>query len=53
MKTNILQRCLDGGEKVDEMAERHAKLVPLGKKNVMVDDVIDAIMFLASDRAKK
>ena len=47
MKTNILRRWLDGGERIDDVAERRAKVVPLGKKNVMVDDVIDAIMFLA------
>ncbi|CAK8677690.1 unnamed protein product [Clavelina lepadiformis] len=51
-KTNILQHCLDGGEKVDDVAERQAKLVLLGRKNVKVNDVIGAIMCLASDRAK-
>ena len=52
MKTNIFRRWLDGCIKVDDVAERRAKLVPLDKKNVMVDDVIDVIMFLASDSAK-
>ncbi|CAK8677682.1 unnamed protein product [Clavelina lepadiformis] len=52
MKTNILQSWFEGGEKVDDVAERGTKLVPLSRKNVMADDVTDAIMFLASDRAK-
>ena len=52
MKTNLFQRWLKSDEEVEELVQERAKLVPLGRKNVKVDDVIDAIMFLASDRAK-
>ncbi|CAK8677940.1 unnamed protein product [Clavelina lepadiformis] len=52
MKTNIFQSWLNSAEEVEELAQGRAKLVPLGKTNVKVDDVINAIMFLASDRAK-
>ncbi|CAK8677680.1 unnamed protein product [Clavelina lepadiformis] len=33
METNILQRWLDGCIKVDDVAERRAKVVPLDRKN--------------------
>ncbi|XP_076801829.1 3-oxoacyl-[acyl-carrier-protein] reductase FabG-like [Clavelina lepadiformis] len=52
MKTNIFQSWLNSAEEVEELVQGRAKLVPLGRKNVKVDDVINAIMFLASDRAK-
>ncbi|CAK8671363.1 unnamed protein product [Clavelina lepadiformis] len=52
MKTNIFQSWLNSAEDAEELVQGRAKLVPLGRKNVKVDDVINAIMFLASDRAK-
>ncbi|XP_076819659.1 L-xylulose reductase-like isoform X2 [Clavelina lepadiformis] len=52
MKTNIFQSWLNSADDAEELVQGRAKLVPLGRKNVKVDDVINAIMFLASDRAK-